>query len=394
MLYRAQKDADGTYTIFDVPVFGELPKGARGNEETIDRSWMLAAVDNAHLDFQERGYLPPLNLRHRDGSLVIRSGHFRLTRVGTLLYEGRKMPAIFADLCKVPQSHFDAIVRGDWPYRSPEVHYLPDGSWPKIGEFRLHALALLDIDDPFFRFSMLNGETVKLDAGSGATLARYDADAGPCRGVLTAPKGAVALFAFKEKSMPPPEKTEEDAATRQLRDQLAAKEREVAELKAKLAKSPGDVAGGEEGGKDGPKPAEFTALHAEVASLSARLDKREREDEVDARYKAAVAELKGWHLSEQSHASLRKVAGIGPDATKEFIALFKARVPREPLPFDRQPAAAEQEPPELAKFSNEGPDRLEAARKASREYDQLKQAGVPLASNRESFILSRIGKAA
>lgn len=52
MLYRAEKHADGTYTIFDVPIFGELPKGARGNDDAIDRDWMLSAAENARLDFQ------------------------------------------------------------------------------------------------------------------------------------------------------------------------------------------------------------------------------------------------------------------------------------------------------------------------------------------------------
>ena len=37
--YKATQNHDGTFNILDVPIFAEVPAGAKGNDEPVEKDW-------------------------------------------------------------------------------------------------------------------------------------------------------------------------------------------------------------------------------------------------------------------------------------------------------------------------------------------------------------------
>ncbi|MCU0728209.1 MAG: hypothetical protein MUE73_20870 [Planctomycetes bacterium] len=104
---------------------------------------------------------------------------------------------IFADLVGVSDQVFRDIERARFPYRLMEIR-----TWEPL-EFG--SLALLDSQDPYFRFPLLTiGDPRLLPEGQAQTFAR-----GPLRAYAPVGAGAVALFSFsKESDMPDDRKDE------------------------------------------------------------------------------------------------------------------------------------------------------------------------------------------
>lgn len=145
--YRATRNSDGTFNVHGVEVFGTLPAGERGNATEIGREWMLAAIEGAAVE-EKRGFLAPLKPTHASG-MARASGYIRPTHVARDTYEGAEIDVLYADFIAIPAGEFEAIKRGEWPYRSVEVR-----SWDVP---RINAVALLAADPPFFRFPMIAG---------------------------------------------------------------------------------------------------------------------------------------------------------------------------------------------------------------------------------------------
>lgn len=146
MGYRAEQQKDGTWTIFDVPVFAEAVDTRGPKPLKFDAGWLSRALMIAQQRERE-GYLPPLHVRHHDGQAdVAAAGHFRLTRVAPMAYEGQQRMALYADLVGVPDEVYQQVRAGRLPYRSVEIHK---------GLREIDSLALLDHEVPFFRFELL-----------------------------------------------------------------------------------------------------------------------------------------------------------------------------------------------------------------------------------------------
>src|SRR3990172_2616216 len=95
--YDAIQGEDGLWTIRDVPITGELPKGVKGNTKSIDKEWLQKSAVNAQTRFKQDGFLPPLRIDHdRFRTNPEYTGKFLLTRVGSLKYQGREIPVVFA----------------------------------------------------------------------------------------------------------------------------------------------------------------------------------------------------------------------------------------------------------------------------------------------------------
>lgn len=159
--YRAVKNDDGTYSIFDVPIFGTLPAGQRGNEKTIDREWMLKALERANTA-AAGGFIPPVHFAHPGGGSW-KTCSFRLSRVGKMTLEGKEMDVLFADLLEVGEDIVQAIEAGQFPYRSVEVR---DWNEPNV-----NALGLLSGDPPYFRFPRMIGVQVEQQEIAGPAMA-------------------------------------------------------------------------------------------------------------------------------------------------------------------------------------------------------------------------------
>lgn len=148
--YRATRNADGRYAIFDVPVLGPMAKGERGLTSAIDREWLKAALEKATQRLGE-GYRPPVHLNHHSapssGQWTPRVGFMHLRRVGDIEVGGETVPALFADIEDVDEGTFREIAASRFPYRSVEILD------PESRE--VDSLALLDDRVPHFRFPNL-----------------------------------------------------------------------------------------------------------------------------------------------------------------------------------------------------------------------------------------------
>jgi hypothetical protein len=152
--YDAIDHGNGFFSIINIEIFAEVPAGAKRNKERIGEDWMDEAIAKNRLRKKE-GFLPPVHIWHSDETAVKPSyaGKFVLTRRGTITYEGREIPALFANIVDIPKEVFQRIQQGLLPYRSVEVH---DWENPEID-----SLALMDTDVPFFRMRMTTVGDVK-----------------------------------------------------------------------------------------------------------------------------------------------------------------------------------------------------------------------------------------
>lgn len=148
--YPRTRNRNGTSNIHGVPIMGPVPKGVRKAPEDIGEEWMRAAVATAKMREAE-GYLAPLHVGHHDdGEKPLACGMLRVMRVGTIQYEGRETPCVFADFVNVPDRFAERFERGELPYRSVEIH-----RWDKAPE--INSCALLDSEVPFFRLPAMVG---------------------------------------------------------------------------------------------------------------------------------------------------------------------------------------------------------------------------------------------
>ena len=161
--YRATRNADGRYSIFDVPVLGLMAKGERGLTTPIDEEWLKAALTKATQRAGE-GYRPPVHLNHHaapsSGQWTPRVGFMRLRRVGRIELAGESVPALFADLEELDEGTFREIAASRYPYRSVEILD------PEARE--VDSLALLDDRVPHFRFPNLEVDLAAPPAPSAA----------------------------------------------------------------------------------------------------------------------------------------------------------------------------------------------------------------------------------
>lgn len=150
--FAAEQDADGSWLIRDVPIFSAHVDDRSGEAEEYDAAWLAAALANAQ-GREVEGYEAPLHVSHHDpygrpSPEVAPAGTFTVRRLGTLVYEGRPTPTLFADL-RVPDRVYQRIKGGELPYRSVEL--APYAS----GKREILSLALLSHEVPYFRYSLL-----------------------------------------------------------------------------------------------------------------------------------------------------------------------------------------------------------------------------------------------
>lgn len=177
------------WAIKDVPIFCAVPKGERGNKKDIGAEWMDGALAKAKAREEGDRYLPPLHFHHHSwGDEAKAAGFFKLTRRGQVVYEGKEVDALFADLL-VPVDKFSMIENFQFPYRSVEVF---EWDVPEV-----NSLALLDHEVPFFRLELLTiGERVT-DQKSKELAVEYMQHSPATSRVCVNP-GGVLTFSFKQ----------------------------------------------------------------------------------------------------------------------------------------------------------------------------------------------------
>jgi hypothetical protein len=383
--YRAEQAADGTWSIYDVPVFAAHVDD-RGSEEILfSAAWLNRALRKA-LTRQSEGYLPPLHVHHHgDPRGVEGAGKFRLTKVAPYSHGGEEISTLFADLVGVRPSTYDRIRKGELSYRSVEIL---DYEVPEID-----SLALLDDEVPYFRFGLLRiTEELPATKKSKRGIVKHYRAKNHARGMIfqfNAPKTLAA--APQENEMKP----EDDEEVQKGADEMPAWAAEIVGLLKKALGMDEEDKEEEEEEQAPPVQAaaspvevgmpqsnDFAALgaqasqNAQIAQLTEKLERLE----MDRRVEKYASGLTQRGYSAEIIDQYRSVAGKhGEQAAKQFAAGVELNGPAEPprtwsgeiTPRDEPDSAAVQF------YASKGPEQLERARSIAKSHART-GSGLPL----------------
>lgn len=418
--YSYTANADGTFNFHNLPIVGELAKGARPDypELAIDREWLeqaLAALSAAAKD----EYLPPLNVNHHGQEKPVeRIGFVRAREVRKIRYRGAEMYALFADLERVGLAAALEIAKGNLPYCSIEG--------PVKGPGDVKSLAMLTDKPPQFGFPIITAG-LPLSAEGGEPWS------------LGASTYRVFSFAYEGDEEKP---KDEDGGTEPDADGVKNEAEEEAEIKKggggdAVAKTlaelllhvrklcavllpaeedrqnldPETGTRGPVGTQKSDEPdkkeqetnmAADQKTEAQLAALSSDLDAlkkkdAEREAEATAANLAAEAvkslEGEGFHLSAEAKASFGKYAKQGKATLDGFVADYKSFATKDPprdlataLASGQKVAALGTEDETLvAKFAGADANAGEIARVAIRKYPAY-AASAPRPMTKERWI--------
>lgn len=139
----------------------------------------------------------------------------------------------------------------------------------------------------------------------------------------------------------------------------------------------------------------FAQLEGTVSGLQKSQRTREKVDNISTLVGDAVGMLEGYDVDETMIESMRQTAEKSTDpkgTLKIWVDNHMANVPRETpgnlTEYDGIGDGSPGDPPEVAKFVNEGPEKAEKARQFNRQYNECTRHGLGTMS-REDFILSQ-----
>ena len=435
---------DGYGTIMDVPIMAEVPPGERGNKKRVGRKWMEAVVKKVQIRWNDDGYKAPLHVSHHDmGGKTEAAGFIMPREVREMNYEGKKVWAIFADL-EVKEEILARIQKRELPYRSVEIF-----SWDKEPEINSLALLEDDVPFFRFPLLTLGneiGERKKFKTRKPLVAARYS-ETGSA--ILFSFTGGMMKEMREEEDVTPEEEAEEvkedterqvkkeDEEEIQLEEGEESFESKVLGLLDRLANHVGlydeeeteetELVEEEEANveaHDAAPPVEQTEeieekeekeekvdlcdecpkeekkelqessslakLSGKVAALEAAMAASSRKEDLEKLVDEGFKSLEGLTADDSLKGKILKLAENSKDpkeAVSTFVESFRASVPMTP------PATLEEyeagmsvhDSPAVLKFAQDGPEALEKARAASRQYDELNERGV-IHSTREVFI--------
>ena len=383
--YKAEQAKDGTWTIYDVPVFGAHVDN-RGSEPLVfSRSWLMKALKAAQTRHQE-GYYPPLHIRHHVEEGVEAAGRVRLTRVADHPHGGSPIPTIFADLVGVKQEVYDRIRGGELPYRSVEIL---DTSRAEID-----SLALLDDEVPFFRFPLLRvGKETPLKKTQTPVLA-YQASHGRAavlfnfgasmidQGTTSVEKAEDAPPAWAQQLLSSMEaiakalganKQDEEEEEEESEEKAEDEEKEREEKSPPMSKQePLEV--GKSLAASAAGEAKLMALQATLGKMQGELEAMKQTKRLDER----ASSLRSRGFSEDYLNKFYAVAkSKGEVAAGVFADTLEQLSPVEPDPRFRGELRAPGgssgiDPKEVSKYATGGPEVLELARSLHRSYKATK----------------------
>lgn len=427
--FTATENADGTFTIKNVPVFVEHTVRTPDGEVRIGSSWMDRAIMRSERRFKEDAYLAPLHVNHHGtGREVRRAGFFRPRSRQIMTFEGRELSVLFADLVAIQPDVFKEIESGRLPYRSVEIHRINPADGEAGGE--LDSCALMADEVPFFRLPILRVSKIEQSESIGLA-ERFSAGAAPALAyraygkagcsVLFNLGGVEASFNNCEGKMTEPEKDEEqNPALMQESDPLPEEPKDMADEEEevqmgsddKLAKMKGlieemmglfedDEPEEEEEGAEAPAPVEMSASAPRESAVSystreielmARADKSEAEISALKRRNEQADVIDGLvkDLAEQGFdASIYRdrlvdLAKKSISSAKVYASAIKENVDPDPAPtFEAYDGGAVEG--EVQVFTALGTDGMEAAVRYGREYDELKKR-LPLKFSKQEHI--------
>jgi len=135
--YKHEKQKDGTYNIYNVPIFKLYDDDKKGK---IDKDTALEIVNNFNNDVSN-GFYPRVHVGHQDFSVHNQPG---VGFVDNLNFDG--IDCFYCDIAKVDEKNINSIRQYKYPYRSVEYD---------TTDKKIIGLALLESVPPYFNFPIL-----------------------------------------------------------------------------------------------------------------------------------------------------------------------------------------------------------------------------------------------
>ena len=414
--YRATKNADGTMTIHDVPIFCECSRRRQDGElQVFDRDWIQAAVARAQ-QAETEGYLAPMHIRHHkpgggEGEGVKASGHFKVTGTSIVTLKGKRRLAVMADLIVTcPEAEAEVLAKR-LPYRSVEIF--------NVDEPNFDGLALLDHEAPFLELPMTMIASVE-EQEQGQVFespwelsSRRSADE-PM--VACFSRGRSATMLFREDAMSDDEddhkkeQSEEDSVNMEdgeatmnaeavikaiedgsisiadfdaIKVAMAAREggaEEAAEEEPELAPAPvpgGDVMS---------RRKEFDPkAQARIDMLEARLDARDALEKRNADVSMAMKRMEDRVVGSDFERRCQEYhEKHGADAFEQYIDELDRLTPPSAGLFST--GNATRVSGVVAEYEQHGPKAVSLAQQASAEYQQLAERGLTNGMTEKRYI--------
>lgn len=401
--YRAEKAADGTWSLLDVEIFGEtermvrMPDGKRTKKKW-DREWMESAVAKAQRNYKETGHMRPAHYRHHEAGAVNEYlGLFLPKSVRDAQIDGKSIPVVVADVCGLDEATYQRVKSRRLPFRSSETTV--------EGDPEITSLALLDHEPSHFPFPLTTvGEEVRAAFAKGnRTPLVYFTDGGP-RAAQT------QRFYVADEEKPKDDNDEEkpgglpdgdpksekpkgdDAAAAGLSakvDQILALltkvyQQEMAEISARegtevvaTMSNPDTTPAGKGGESTANFAAELAARDGKIAALEGKIEAMERKQAEEAALTAAFKDLRGYaSKGGKSHEEkCREHFKTGGKAALEaYVSAVKENGERdEPEDgWDESPDATRNVvEPGFEAFAAVGPEAHRIAREAAAQFDAL-----------------------
>ena len=382
--YKAQQAPDGTWTIYDVPIFAVHVDDRGAKPISFSVKWLNKALERGKVRHAE-GYYPPLHISHHGEDGVEAAGKVRLTEIRDHPHGGREIPTLFADLVGVRTDVFQRIRKGELSYRSVEIL---DVDSPEID-----SLALLDDQVPYFRFPLLKIGSEKRAAAS------------PVLAYSAAGSRASLLFSFEapmkrryqdeeepETMETPPEEAPEWAKAfldvlgkiaeavgveYQAEEEDKEKEEESASEKAAAPPPPAPeppspdaepLQVGVTVAEEMRAEAQQDAMAATVAALQAEVETLKKDRRIEQR----AADMRAKGMDQDHVAKFRQLADArGIHAASCYADAMETSRPMPPPPGftgELAPPRGGVDAPEVMKYAQRGPEVLEVARGHARAY--------------------------
>lgn len=407
--YDALDTEDGYFIVKDVPIFSEIPKGEHGAPYDVTKEKLDLFLETMRNEYQRGSFTGALAVGHNDNFGITHPnfcGYFLPTKVELYKFgSGETKWTIFADF-KIKADKFEKVLNAELPFHSPEIY-----DWER---HTIDIVSFLDTKPPFFRYALFT--VAKVTRDPAATFqAKYQEDEEQKPEVKPGEKA-------ESKESPAGEPGEQDESK-----QFATR---IAGLEASMMKVMQSLGIANAMGED-PMDKKPDALPVEpiqeekkkeVAAMS--LD-----PEMAAKFAAQandLAELKRWREEREaetksselitkakdalakksvSSALMEQISGFAAEAVSrkdgvewfgKFIESLKASLRDKPpgtmAEFQTGGVVVEPADPAIARFSQEGPDVLEAVAKFAAQFRTLKQQlGDRMQCTEENFIKNELG---
>jgi len=218
--YRSEKQSNGMYAIFDVPIFSETKDMRRGRKISYDAAWIQAAAKEHRRQEEKDRNAPSLHYGHNEQGVGEKNKIGEVVNFRSGKLNGKE--TIFVDIIDLDPEIYQKVQKGRLPHISVEI---PEPSIPRIG-----SVAFLSSRAPYFTLPNILVEE-KPEAEYAACF--YSSE--------SAKTEIISNFFLQEKSMPryqdemPPEEAIEEAPEEAIEEPGTDLESRIADLEARVS---------------------------------------------------------------------------------------------------------------------------------------------------------------